>query len=511
MSINHTCAKAFFIGGNCHMSAGNAREAEECFREAIRLVPDFAEVHTNLGLLLAQEGMQAEAEHHYLHSITLNPSNGKPHLNLGVLLTNQKRFEEAEAAYLRALELIPDSPAAWSNLGALQACRKQEKEAELSYRTALKMDPNYRLANFNLSYLFLRQGRFEEGWRCLEARNWYAHMEETIPCPRWQGEPLQGRSLLIGFEAGHGDMIQFCRYAALLKAQGAGQITLICHPALKSLFATMGSMDAVFAFDETIPLSDWDFWTPPLSIPHYCQTRLDSIPADIPYLKADNKLVARWSSVLSRECAPSDVRVGLVWKGNARFENDADRSLPNLNALESLGAIAGVRFFSLQKCAAEDEAANPPSGLPLVSLGPQISDFADSAAIVMNLDLVICVDTAIAHLAGAMGKDCWVLLPDYKTDWRWLTERNDSPWYPSGMRLFRQPSMGDWATVVAEVRMALQSFAAMPRPIVEYSRTAVGPRSDSFSNRPVSGPGPLLGCAQSVSRNEYILHNTACI
>jgi Tfp pilus assembly protein PilF len=462
MSIDHLCAKALFIGGNSHMSAGDAREAEACFREAISLVPDFAEAHTNLGLLLAQEGVQAEAEHHYLYSISINPYSGKSHMNLGALLANLKRFEEAEAEYRRALELIPDSPAAWLNLGALQACLKQEMEAERSYRNAIKLDPNYRLAYFNLSYLFLRQGRLEEGWRCLEARNWYAHMEEILPCPRWRGESLNGRSLLIGFEAGHGDMIQFCRYAAVLKAQGAAQITLICHPALKTLFTTMDGIDAVFGFDETIPQLKWDFWTPPLSMPFYCETRLDSIPADIPYLQADKKLVEKWSSVISRECVASDVRVGLVWKGNARFENDADRSLPNLGTLESLGSIAGVRFFSMQKWAAEDEAANPPIGLPLVNLGSRITDFADSAAIVMNLDLIICVDTAVAHLAGALGKECWVLLPDYKTDWRWLTGRTDSPWYPRGMRLFRQPRMGDWATVVGEVRTALQKFAATP-------------------------------------------------
>jgi hypothetical protein len=222
-------------------------------------------------------------------------------------------------------------------------------------------------------------------------------------------------------------------------------------------------VDTVYAFDETFPPSQWDFWTPPLSMPFYCRTRLDSIPADIPYVHADRKLSEKWSSILSGQCDLCDVRVGLVWKGSTRFENDADRSLPDLKTLESLGMVAGVRFFSLQKGAGEDEATSPPVGLPLVNLGPQISDFADSAAVVVNLDLIICVDTAIAHLTGALGKDCWVLLPDYKTDWRWLTGRSDSPWYPGAMRLFRQPGMGDWATVVAEVRVALQRFAATPR------------------------------------------------
>jgi Tfp pilus assembly protein PilF len=464
VSKDLTCAEELFIEGNSHMSAGDARKAEACFQEAIRLAPEFAEAHANLGLLFDQEGAPAEAEHYYLHSLTLNPNLGNTIMNLGALLAGQKRFEEAEAAYRRALELIPDSPAAWSNLGVLQACRKQEKEAELSYRTAIERDPEYRLAYFNLSYLLLRQGRFEEGWRCLEARNWYARLEKILPCPRWRGEPLKGRSLLIGFEAGHGDMIQFCRYATALKAQGAARITLTCHPALETLFTTMDGVDAVLPFDETFQISECDFWTPPLSMPFYCRTRLDSIPADIPYVHADRKLSERWSSVLSGECASGDIRVGLVWKGNTRFENDADRSLPDLNTLESLGEVAGVRFFSLQKGAGEDEAANPPLGLPLVDLGPWISDFADSAAIVVNLDLIISVDTAIAHLAGALGKECWVLLPDYKTDWRWLTGRIDSPWYPGVMRLFRQPRMGDWATVVDEVRMALQRFAATARP-----------------------------------------------
>ena len=446
------------------MADGDALRAEACFREALRLVPDLAEAHANLGLLLDQAGMQAGAEIRYLHSIACNPNLGQTHLNLGVLLTHQKRFAEAEAAYRRALELMPESTAAWSNLGVLQACRKQEAEAERSYRTAMALDADYPLARFNLSYLLLRQGRFEEGWRCLEARNWYAPFEQHLACPRWRGEPLDGKSLLIGFEAGHGDMIQFCRYAAVLKTRGAARITVICHPALKTLFATLDGVDSAIAYDEPLPASDWDFWTPPLSIPFHCQTRLDSIPATLPYLRAGKQKLECWSPLVIGNSVPTDLRIGLVWKGNPRFENDADRSLANLEILAPLGAIAGVRFFSLQKEAGEDEAENPPAGLPLVNLAPQIADFADTAAIVANLDLVISVDTAVAHLAGAMGKACWILLPDYKTDWRWLSGRSDSPWYPGVMRLFRQPRMGDWTTVVAEVGTDLQDLAAKPGP-----------------------------------------------
>lgn len=219
-------------------------------------------------------------------------------------------------------------------------------------------------------------------------------------------------------------------------------------------------MDQVAAFDEPHPQADWDFWTPPLSIPLYCQTRIDSIPAGLPYLRADSRKLELWTARMRQEWLPGDLRVGLAWKGNPRFENDAERSLPGLATLAALGAIQGMRFFSLQKGDGENEAASPPAGLALTHLGPQIADFADTAAIIANLDLVICVDTAVAHLAGAMGKACWVLLPDYNTDWRWLAGRGDSPWYPGVMRLFRQTAMGDWTTVVAEVHAALHARAA---------------------------------------------------
>lgn len=460
MSKNRVDAEALFHEGNRHMAAGCAREAEAGFREAIRLMPDFAEAYANLGMVLEDQDRPEEAESCYRRSLALDPDLGQTHLNLGGLLLKQKRFDEAEAGFRLAIELMPGSPAAWSNLGVLQACRKQEEQAEQSYRLAMAMDSDYRVAPFNLSYLLLRQGRFEEGWRCLEARDWYARLREKLSCPRWRGESLQGRSLLIGFEAGHGDMIQFCRFAAVLKAQGAARIDILCHPALQTLFTTLDGVDGVLSFDQPLPPRQWDFWTPPFSMPCYCQTRLDSIPAVLPYLRADRDLMEKWSNVLSATHAPSAVRVGLVWKGNPRFENDADRSLADLQIMAPLGAIAGVQFFSLQKGPGEDEALHPPTGLPLVHLGAQIFDFADAAAIIANLDLIICIDTGYAHLAGALAKECWVLLPDYKTDWRWLTGRTDSPWYPGVMRLFRQPRMGDWETVMAEVRESLQKFVA---------------------------------------------------
>ena len=452
---DRTAAETLFFHGTHCMEAGDDAEAEACFSQAVRIAPEFAEAYANLGMLLEKRGDTEGAENCYRCSIALNPGYTETYLNLGVLCAAQKRFDEAETAYRQAIALCPDSHVGWSNLGVLYACMKREAEAEECYRRALSLDDSYRTARFNLSYLLLRQGRFEEGWHCLEARNWLSELAKHLSCPRWQGENLTGKSVLIGYEAGHGDMIQFCRYAAVLKAQGAASITMICHPALKRLFAGLEGVDGLFAPDEPIPAAGWDYWTTLLSVPCYCKTRLDSIPANIPYLHAPEEQVKEWAQRLPK----NGLRVGLVWKGNPQFENDADRSLPSLDVLASLGQVSEVRFISLQKGAGEDEALQPPGGLPLTHIGAQLADFADTAAVVANLDLVISVDTAVAHLAGALGKPCWVLLPDYKADWRWMADRTDSPWYPGTMRLFRQPKMGDWNSVVAGVVAALGEWA----------------------------------------------------
>lgn len=425
------------------METGDVAGAEACFRQAVQISPDFAEGYANLGLLLDKRGASESAEACYRRSIELNAGHSETHLNLGVLLANQKRFTEALAAYQQAIALKPHAPHAWSNLGALYACTKRETEAERCHRTAIFLDGSYNTARFNLSYLLLRQGRFEEGWSCLEARKGCATLFPNLSVPRWQGEALAGKSILIDYEAGHGDMIQFCRYAAVLKAQGTASVTLICHPSLKTLLATLESVDTVIAFDEPIPSSEWNFWTPLLSLPYCCRTRLESIPAAIPYLHAPADRIEKWTPLLPK----NGLRVGLAWKGNPLFENDADRSLPSIDVLAPLWSVAGVTFISLQKGEGEYETA--PGGLQLIRLGPKLTDFADTAAVVAGLDLVICVDTAMAHLAGALGKPCWILLPEYKTDWRWLTDRTDTPWYPKVMQLYRQS--GDWSSVIARI------------------------------------------------------------
>lgn len=465
--MNRVQAESLFYEGVACMDSDPAL-AQACFRRALECAPGLMQAHANLGLLLEAQGALDEAAASYRCAIALNPDQPEPHMNLGGLLARRKQFEEAEIAYSLALRLDPASPGVWSNLGALYAALRLDSEAEGCYRHALALDPAHGKARFNLACLLLRQGQLEEGWQALEARDWYGALAQRLPMPRWQGESLVGKSVLMGFEAGHGDMIHMVRYAAVLKARGAARITLLCHPALKRLFASLDAVDRVLGFDESLPLDSghrdvqWDVWTPPFSIPCHCQTRLDSIPAQLPYLHAPALERARWEKKLP----VNGVRVGVVWRGSPQFENDADRSLPSLDVLAPLGVLSGVCWISLQKGAGEDEALRPPANMPLLPLGAQAHDFADMAALVSCLDLVISVDTAVAHLAGALGKPVWVLLPHYMTDWRWLDDRADSPWYPGVMRLFRQtPAVGDtggWAPVVEAVRDDLALWLTGP-------------------------------------------------
>lgn len=427
------------------MAAGDVAGAETCFLRALALEPMHGPARANLGYLKERQGALAEAEFHYLQAIALMPDHAQLYQNLGVLLLREKRFAESESAMRTAVEVAPESASAWCQLGVLLACTHREFEGEECYRQALTLDPEHARARFNLSYLLLRQARFAEGWRMLDARWLFDAIPQSFDCPFWEGEPLEGKSVIVCLEAGHGDMIHFIRYVTQLKA---ARVAVLCQPGLKRLFATLAGVDEVYALGEQVP-EDWDFWTRAMRLPGLFGTELDSIPAAVPYLSAQPELVRHWREQLPQQ----GLRVGLAWKGNPNFESDADRSLPSLMTLAPLAAVQ-AHFVSLQKGAGEEEALRPPAGMSLHAIGPQLGDFADTAAVIANLDLVISVDTAVAHLAGAMGKPCWLLLPDYRCDWRWMTERDDSPWYPS-MRLFRQPPGGGWAPVIAAVATAL--------------------------------------------------------
>ncbi|WP_043817073.1 tetratricopeptide repeat protein [Rubrivivax gelatinosus] len=425
-------AESLFAQGADALARGDLAAAETALREAIVLQPTLAEAHANLGLVLERRGRANDSEAAYREALALAPQAAPIWGLLGTLLLTRKRRLDAEVALTR---------------GGV------ERLAEGCHRHALELDPDHADATQNLATLLLRQGRWDEGWPLFERRGWYAALAARLPMPRWGGEPLAGRSLLIGVEAGLGDMIQFVRYAAIAKAAGAGRVGVLAYPPLARLFAGADGVDEVVPLSADITPDDWNLWAPPMSLPLHFGTRVGSVPAMLPYLRPDPALVAHWRAVLGD--AGGRRRIGLVWRGSAGFETDAWRSLPSLATLAPLAALPGVQLVSLQKGAGEDEAAAPP--FELLNPMPAVADLADTAALVENLDLVVSVDTAVAHLAGALGTPCALLLPDFNVDWRWLEGRADTPWYPEVMRLFRRPAAGRWDDAVAALQAELEA------------------------------------------------------
>lgn len=470
-----------FEQGTRLLGQGRAAEAAALLRAAVALQPGLAEAHANLALALERDGDDSAARAHHLRALALAPARDEAWCNYGAFLERNRQYAQAEQAYREALRLAPASAAAWSNLGVLLDILRRSAEAEQAHRRAVALAPHWPQASVNLAECLLRQGRMDEGWRYYEARDWSKDFAARVGIPRWDGGPLQGRALLLGVEGGQGDMIQFCRYAIELKRRGAAVVGILCHPGLQPLLCQADGIDHAIAVGPEgggrLPEVAWDLWCPTQSLPALCATRLESIPADLPYLRADPARAAAWDELLGEGPA---LRVGLVWKGNPRFSNDRERSLPGPGLLAPLGAIPGVRLFSLQAGGDEYDTgyanesatgytAGPHGGdaaaPPMVALGSRLRDFADTAAVVSRLDLVISVDTAVAHLAGALARPCWVLLPHHKTDWRWMEQRSDSPWYPRVMRLVRQGPGEDWSRVIAEIARDLRALAgARPGP-----------------------------------------------
>lgn len=329
-------------------------------------------------------------------------------------------------------------------------------DAETAYRAALAANPDDARAQFNLAVLLLRQGRYAEGWPLYEAR-FAAGLKEPAPTRstkfahgRWEGQSLEGRSLMLWPEQGFGDFIMVVRYAPLLKRMGLVKLTLVCAPALVDLFRGIEGVDTIASAGDSI--SPHDYWLPAMSLPLRFGTTVNTIPAAPPYLHADPVRVEQWA----RRINGDGLKVGLVWKGSPAHTADAHRSLEHLGALSPVLAQR-ARFFSLQLGEAEREGQEV--ALPVEPLGKDIHDFADAAAAIACMDLVICVDTAYAHLAGAMAKPCWVLAHSYAAEWRWLEDRSDSPWYPDVLRLFRKGDAPTWDRAISDVARELRNLA----------------------------------------------------
>jgi tetratricopeptide (TPR) repeat protein len=449
VALNPAAPELHYNLGNACAAAGRPGEAEASFRAALALRPDFAEAHCNLGNLLRDQGTPEAAGACYRAALAARPDLAPAHTNLGGVLARLGRLEEALACHRAAVALCPLDAASHGSLGAALADLGRLEEAGACLATALRLRPDDAASHFNLATVTLARGDLAAGWREYEWRWRTPQLRDAardFPRPHWRGEAAAGRTLLIHAEQGYGDTLQFCRYAPLAAARGL-RVILEVQPALMRLLAGLPGVAAVLARGESLP--PFDLHCPMLSLPLAFATTLDSIPAAAAYLRAEAPRAARWAGRLAALETGSPLRVGLAWAGNPALPADRRRSLdPAL--LAPLRAVPSVHLISLQKDAPPCPGLTDPMG--------EVSDFADTAALIANLDLVIAADTAVAHLAGALGRQVW-LLNRSDTCWRWLTGRRDSPWYPS-LRLYRQPGPGEWEPVMAEVAADLRRLCA---------------------------------------------------
>jgi tetratricopeptide (TPR) repeat protein len=464
------------LGAALH-ALGRLAEAEASCRAALRIRPNDPDAHNTLGGTLWALGRLAEAEASCREALRLRPNFPEAHNNLGGALWALGRLAEAEASCREALRLRPDYPEAHTNLGNTLGNLGRLAEAEASCRAAIRLRPDDPDAHNSLAYPLLLAGRFEEGWQEYEWRwktKYLSHGARDFPAPLWNGEAIGDRVILLHAEQGLGDTLQFCRYVPLMGAH-ARTVLEVQAPLVRLLSQLPGDIRIV-AHGDSLP--SFDLHCPLLSLPRAFGTTLDTIPAVTPYLAADPVCAAEWRERLAGldGLQAGGLRVGLVWAGGQRLESpefiavDRRRSIA-LNTMALLGEVSGVSFVSLQKDGPAAQAATPPQGMVLHDFTADLHDFADTAALIDGLDLVISVDTAVAHLAGALGKPVW-LLNRFDTDWRWLLDRDDSPWYPR-LRQFRQPSPGDWASALGAARDALQRLAAGDRDQLRPRRAMI--------------------------------------
>ena len=437
--------------GHALSELGRHEEAVQSYQQVLGLRPNDGWAHFCCGNALRALGRHTQSLACYDAALAHNPHNAWAHANRGAALNSLDRTEEAIASYDRAISLAPGEPQAYSNRANALLALNRHVEAVDNCQRAIALKPDFAEAHWNLSLAHLSLGQFADGWRAYEWR-WTGGphklpMRRFAP-PLWLGAPaLEGKTLLVHAEQGLGDSLQMCRYLPLLVARGA-RVVLEVQPTLAPLLRRNFPQVQVLAQGEALPA--FDLHCPMMSLPHACQTTLQTIPGATGYLSAHPACAALWTQRLGNTTRR---RVGLAWSGSATHTNDRHRSL-HLSLLED---IINLEFdwHSLQK---EVRAADQPAlrRSRLTDHAQALTDFSDTAALLSQLDLVITVDTAVAHLAGAMGKPVWLMLP-FMAEYRWMVARPDSPWYRSA-RLFRQPAVGDWRAVVADVMTALGAF-----------------------------------------------------
>lgn len=452
-------SRAQYNLGVTRMMENRTGEALACFAAAVEADPSYVDAHNNRGILQQLCGQLDASIESYRQALVHQPDDMRAAYNLGVALQSAGRLEEAEQVYRRLLRAGETNSSAHNNLGNVLLALGRVPEAIGHYRRARFHEPANAEARLNLGLAHLLVGDYERGWEGYEYRRVQpGAVSRRFAKPRWMGEPLEGRRILLHAEQGLGDTIQFVRFAPVLAGRGAAVI-LQCQPEAAPLMETMPGITAAVGYraaeagGESLP--EFDYHSPLLSVPGVLRTSLKTIPAGVPYLFPRRPAVERWAAMLAGLVpAGAKRRVGVAWAGNPRHPNDANRSIP-LARLAPLFDLAGVFFASLQKGEAAAQIAA--AGSRVYDFGPLLTDLEQTAAAILQLDLVISVDTMVAHLAGALGRPVWLLAP-FAPDWRWMLERSDSPWYPT-MRLFRQHRRGGWDSVIDEVRQALTESA----------------------------------------------------
>jgi len=430
------------------------QESIDSFDMALRMKPDFSEAWCNRGVANFGLGRFEDALENYDRALRINPNYPDAYLNRGNVLARLMRYEDALASHDAALALRPDFVDALVNRGGVLANLQRLDEGLESARRALMIKPDFVGGRVQECMIQLLAGDYRQGflnyeWRWLEPS--HVSPKKVFTQPRWVGQAdLLGKSILLHLEQGLGDIVQFVRYVRLLASRGADVVLEVPQPLL-ALMASLSGLSRVIPYGEPLPMTD--FHCPLLSLPLAFNTELATVPADVPYLAAPPDRIERWKQ---RIPSRKSLKVGFTWSGNVSHGNDHNRSIP-LSLFSGLEQIPGVELVSLQKEVRPGDAAAAKS-MNLLDVSSGLEDFADTAAVTSLLDLVISVDTSTAHLAGALGKPVWILLP-YHPDWRWLLGREDSVWYPTA-RLFRQPSMGDWKSVIQRIHDALKTHAA---------------------------------------------------
>ncbi len=453
---------ALFLSGLVYRDAGDRRRAIHLISRAITIDPRRARFHCVLGLLLRANGNDRAALERFREALRLDDGDASCFFYLGDLCMDLGRSAEASARFQAAVNLAPEMTAAWINLGL---CHKTEKKLVLArdcFERAIALEPENIDAHVNLGLTLLLMDRYVDGWREYDwrlrhAANGPARFGVPANLPQWDGRAdLHGKKIVILAEQGFGDTLQFVRYLPQLKKRGAA-ITMVCPKPLRSLLGGLAIIDEFLDAGNAIRA---DCHCPLVSLPGLFGTTADTIPDTSPYLHASPERRRFWSEKLGPARRP---RVGLVWEGKPLHQNDPLRCRScRLADFSPLTGLEGIDFFSLQKGEPVAQLQELPAPVRITDLNDDLTDFGETAAVMAHLDLIITIDTAAAHLAGALGRPVWTLLP-FAPDWRWSLDRETCPWYRS-MTLFRQTAPDRWAEPIERMAVGLHTLRANWRP-----------------------------------------------